>query len=263
MAATKSLAINWKKKSQIRKTFYIRLNPYKTLFIKRRKLFLFRKKQILIKKLYKGPKPRPYFRYKFNKWKYTFLKKERYFKEKNRWFAYINLFKKYIGYRYGVSKQIVNFLRSGLKSKSQKLFFFSQKLESRLTSVLLRSGCVMNFQEASWLIKNNHIAVNSLVCSNIRYFLKPMDWISIFYLTIKNEKYRLLRFMTSYKNIVKNILAFHSGFSFFPKKYLEFNVAFTFLQTSFFKSQIIFIKKPELDNLRKNYWLYNFLAYQY
>jgi hypothetical protein len=59
--------------------------------------------------------------------------------------------------------------------------------------------------------------------------------------------------MTSYKNIVKNILAFHSGFSFFPKKYLEFNVAFTFLQTSFFKSQIIFIKKPELDNLRKNY----------
>jgi hypothetical protein len=127
----------------------------------------------------------------------------------------------------------------------------------------LRAGCVMNFQEAYWLIKNKHIAVNSLICSNSRYFLKPMDWISVFYLTIKNEKYRLLRFMTTYKNIVKNILAFHSGFSFFPKKYMNFNLSFTFLQTSFFKSQVIFIKRPQLDNLRKNYWLYNFLAYQY
>ena len=255
--------ITFKKKTQIRKTFSFRLNPYKILFLKRRKLFNIRKKAVLQKKVYKGPKPRPYFRYKFNKWKYTFLKKNRYYKEKNRWFAYINLFKKYINYRYGISSSLVKFLRFKLTNNSQKLFFWGKKLESRLATVLVRAGCVMNFQEAFWLIKNKYIGVNSIVCSNLNYILQPTDWISIFYLTIKNEKYRLLRFTTTYKNLVKNVLAFYSGYPFSPKKYSSISICYAFLQISFFKSQIIFINSPNWRFIRKNYWLYNFLLYQY
>lgn len=253
----------WKKKIQARKTFSSRLNPYKILFLKRRKIFIMRKRAVLKKKVYKGPKPRPYFRYKFNKWKYTFLKKNRYYKEKNRWFAYINLFRKYINYRYGINSNTVATLRQAVKTKTQKLYFFGQNFESRVSSVLVRAGCVMNFQEAFWLIKNHHIGLNSRTCFNSNYCLQPTDWITIFYLTIKNEKYRLLRFTTTYKNLVKNVLGFYSGYPFLPKKYSTTVLCYTFLQVSFFKSQIIFINKPWVTSLQKNYWLYNFLLYQY
>lgn len=81
------------------------------------------------------------------------------------------------------------------------------KMELVLVNILLRVKFAYNISDSSWLIKNGHIFINSVVCYNINYQIKKGDLINLaifipnyvnyrFYLS--NEITRFCRMWTTY-----------------------------------------------------------------
>ncbi len=236
----------------------VQLNLYKKIVAKRRTL---KRSRLEIKKKYfYGPRPRMFENYKFHKWKYNFIYKQKQLKEKNQWFSYLLMFRKYYSYRYCLNHEVVTYFKHLFVKKKKKLLLFSRSLESRLSSLLVRSGCVWNYVEANWLVKNNYISVNSIKCNSDRFLLKPQDSIQIIYWEIKNEKYKFLRYLHTYKVIFKANAQKYRLFIF--KTFLTWNTTLNYLQVSYFRSRLILVS-PIIKFSRTMYCFYTFLFLYY
>lgn len=255
------LAFKFKKKTfsaKKKKKSNLSINFYKKIIRKRR---FSKRKLIKQKKTFQGPRPRNVESYKFHKWKYNFFYKQKYLKEKNQWFTYLLFFRKYYSYRYCLTPELVQYFRKLFIKKNNKLMAFTLRLENRLTSVLVKSGCVWNYLEAFWLLKNNYILVNASICTTDKIFLKIHDTIQINYSAIKNEKYKFFRFLTSYRFIFKIYVKKFNLLSII-RKYQKWNTMSNTLQISYFKSRIIIVSHL-LKIPRTTYRFYSFLLLYY